>query len=148
MSQYAKVNTLSKINNFNELSIHQFQIVIFSFWFLGDFLIFSVYNKAENNCFFKLNDFLREIDNPLQEAGKIYLAGVVGYSGISGIPRRHCDDTVDDAPDGHYVAYSYRRGNSSWMEANDHAPKTKNRSGKHKIVPRLIVYVKSCSRIE
>lgn len=115
----------------------------------GDVVIFSIYNEEEDNISYRLNDFHKMIDNPLDKENPLYLAGVVGFTGPVGILSTRLstdnqDEDSDKEPLGHYMSYSYRRGNTSWMVANDEGknPKTKNRSGRYKVVPRLIMYVK------
>lgn len=117
----------------------------------GEVVIISVYNSWELNIILKLDEFHKSVNDPQNENITFYLAGVIGYIGPIGVslntrPKegktKSCDGQLGDV--GHYIAYSYRRGNNCWMEANDNDKNqtTKNRSGTFRIVPRLLMHVK------
>ena len=68
----------------------------------------------------------------------ILLMGVVAYHGVGGLStRRSCERN------GHYTSLAYKRGNGSWMEADDFKTKTIFRSDMYKVGPRLLMYIRS-----
>lgn len=75
--------------------------------------------------------------------------GFIGPSGKKMNLRRVSDETLlqqlNSESMGHFVTYSFRRGNTCWVEADDLIGHTKFRKGNYKIVPRLIVYVKEAN---
>lgn len=109
-------------------------------------MIFCVFNDDEENVKFQLDDFHKELDNPFNADERLLLTGAVAYIGPSGrkVNTRNSDEgTARELKiSGHYVCYSYRRGNTSWMEADDQIRVTTAKKGNHKIVPRLLIYVK------
>lgn len=52
-------------------------------------------------------------------------------------------EIANRAPSGHYTAYVYRRGNTSWMEIDDLCNQQRYHKGTNKIVPRIMYYVKT-----
>lgn len=75
------------------------------------------------------------------------LIGAVAYRGKDGttvkVDTKSTElEIANAAPIGHYTAYVYRRGNTGWMELDDLCSRPRNHGKTHKIVPRLLMYVK------
>lgn len=85
-----------------------------------------------------LKDIQRTLLIPSQTKYKLLLMGAIAYRGIGGSTR----STITKDSGGHYVAYAYRRGNTSWMVMDDLKSKCAFVKDTTKIVPRMLMYIK------
>lgn len=88
------------------------------------------------------------MSDPLSTDHEFLLIGVIHYQNMT-INRKtrqkglnESDTLISSRPDGHYTAVAYRRGNTSWVEIDDSQKKPIPRSNNHKVVPRLLMYVR------
>lgn len=109
---------------------------------LGDVIILQVFNCEENNVTIRLDQIPKILKDPLDASNQYLLVGIVNYIGPGGFQtRRHSWE--NESQTGHYTAFTYRRGNTGWMEFDDLQRQSLNKSLKYKALPRLLMYVKS-----
>lgn len=128
---------LNIIANRKFQGVHIFEIQMF-FCFSGDIVTFEVFNIQEKNKLFALQDFAPILDNPVKPEEPLLIVGIVAYHGQGTVNM-----PGEPEPMGHYTAYVYRRGNTSWMEMDDISASCKYVRKEHKVVPRLIMYAKN-----
>lgn len=116
-------------------------IQLYLLFHLGEIVVFQVFNAFEENVYFNLDQLHLQIDNPLNPESELLLMGAVGYHGVSGL-QAGCQPNSNSA-NGHYTTFVYRRGDTSWMELDDLRNNSIFRIKKHKIVPRLLMYIKN-----
>lgn len=106
----------------------------------GDVLLLQIFNENEDNSKIALKDFQRTIkfSEKFANGNEFMLMGVVNYQGIGGSTR----SSITTTSGGHYTAFAYRRGNTSWMRMDDHRDSCEFSKDFIKISPRLLMYVK------
>ncbi|CAH2979386.1 unnamed protein product [Chilo suppressalis] len=107
----------------------------------GDVIILQVFNCEEKNITIRLDQIPKILKDPLDASNQYLLVGIVNYIGPEGFQtRRHSWE--NESQTGHYTAFTYRRGNTGWMEFDDLQRQSSNKSLKYKALPRVLMYVK------
>lgn len=115
------------------------QIAYMFYIFPGDIVLIEVTNRHEENYFITLEKFHKKIRIPNNASTELLLISVIAYKGRGGVSRSIEMNSIH----GHYTNFVYRRGNTGWTEADDLSTQTKLVHYQTKIVPRMLVYIKT-----
>ncbi|XP_050518325.1 kelch-like protein 38 [Diabrotica virgifera virgifera] len=104
----------------------------------GDVLVFQVCNEHEDIKTIPLKTLHKNLNILHDDDHQLVLMGAIGYTGVGGTSLSDFNENRGV----HYITYTYRRGNTSWMGFDDLLEKSFFVKETKKIALRLLMYIK------